>query len=214
VPEHLIITDKKGLVMAGAIANFKKRRQAVQAKSNQAGVEHDDTPAPVNEALALLAYLLGCDESQAIDKAREAVKEKARFIEVNIDLAAGEDKTVIAEVTTDDGGNITDIKTELADGADSVTDAADSVIQAADSVSQATASVESAANDVSDSASDISDASHEVSNSAASIADATADIAAAADEMKEVVSEVKKSPAEPSSSPSKSETKPEKSSKK
>lgn len=198
--------------MAGAIANFKKRRQGVLAKSNQAGVEHDDTPAPVNEALALLAYLLGCDESQAIDKAREAVEQKARFID--FDPANGDDQTAISTITTDEDGNISAIEYELTDSADAVTDAADSVNQAADSVSQATASVESAANDVSDSASDISEASHEVSNSAAGIADATADIAAAADEMKEVVSEVKKSPAEPSSSPSKSETKQEKSSKK
>lgn len=140
-----------------AIANFQKRRAAEKAKHADQDTAAN-TPTPVNEALQLLAYLLGCEESEAIEKARVAVEQKARFIEMHIDLAAGEDTSVTAEVTTDSDGQITDISeinTELSDSADSVNQAAENVELATDNVNQAAKTIDSAASDVSEASSDL-----------------------------------------------------------
>jgi hypothetical protein len=127
-----------------AIANFKKRRAAEKAKQqNPSNQDAASTPAPENEALALLAYLLGCDESEAIAKAREAAEQKARFVVMNIDFSSGEDKSVIADVKLDDDGNIT-----------AISELSDSVNNATDSVNDAAESVNKAANDVSEVSSD------------------------------------------------------------
>jgi methyl-accepting chemotaxis protein len=173
-----------------AIANFKKRREAAKAQQQNPSNQYAaSTPAPENEALALLAYLLGCDESEAIAKAHEAAEQKARFVAINMDFSSGEDKTVTAQVTTDDDGNITAI-TELSD---SVNDAADSVNHAADSVEQSASAIDDSANDL--------------AYSADSIANAANDI-------KEATAELKKPSAAPESSHSKKTAAPKNNSKK
>ncbi|RPA50646.1 hypothetical protein EGC79_11180 [Shewanella vesiculosa] len=173
-----------------AIANFKKRRAAEKAKQqNPSNQDAASTPAPENEALALLAYLFGCDESEAIAKAREAAEQKARFVVMNMDFSSGEDKSVIADVKLDDDGNITAI-TELSD---SVNDAADSVNHAADSVEQSASAIDDSANDL--------------AYSADSIANSANDI-------KEATAELKKPSAAPESSHSKKTAAPKNNSKK
>ncbi|MGS0824843.1 hypothetical protein ACVBIO_03445 [Shewanella sp. 0m-8] len=184
-----------------AIANFQKRCAAQKAKQAHDCAEHKDVTAkPTNEALALLAKLLGCEEEQAIEKAREVVAQNTRFIEmqIHVDPAAGDDKSVTAEVTTDEDGAISDIKvidinTELQQSADTVADAAQTVEQAADKV-------ETAANDVSETSSDLA-------YSAESISEAASDI-------KEAASEIKKPSAELASSPGETNAKAKSSSKK
>ncbi|MCL1050377.1 hypothetical protein L2755_12160 [Shewanella abyssi] len=179
-----------------AIANFKKRRAAEKAQH-----DHKDTaatPVPANEALTLLAYLLGCEESEAIEKGSVAVEQKARFVEmeIHVDLASGEDKSVTALVTTDSDGKITDIsetaviseiKTELTESAESVNHAAENVELATDNVNQAAETIDTAA-------SDVSEATNDLAYSADDIANVTA-------ELKEATTELKKPSAAPKSSP-------------
>jgi methyl-accepting chemotaxis protein len=173
-----------------AIANFKKRRAAEKAKQqNPSNQDAASTPAPENEALALLAYLLGCDESEAIAKAREAAEQKARFVVMNMDFSSGEDKSVIADVKLDDDGNIT-----------AISELSDSVNNATDSVNDAAESVNKAANDVS-----------EVSSDLAYTAD---DIGQVTSELKEATAELKKPSAAPASSHSKKTAEPKNNSKK
>jgi hypothetical protein len=175
-----------------AIANFKKRRAAEKAKQqNPSNQDVASTPAPENEALALLAYLLGCDESEAIEKAREAVEQKARFVGMTIgfDPSSGDDKSVTAEVTRDDDGNITSITETIAEHA---AEAADSVNHAADSVNHAAESVTGAADKVEQSAIAIDDSANDLAYSADSIANAANDI-------KEATAELKKPSAAPAS---------------
>ncbi|ABZ75891.1 conserved hypothetical protein [Shewanella halifaxensis HAW-EB4] len=184
-----------------AIADFKKRCDAEKAKQAHDCAEHKAVTAkPANEALALLAYLLGCEEEQAIEKAHEAVAQKARFVDmqIHVDPATGDDKSVTAEVTTDEDGRIsqviaTDIQTELEHSADTVADAAHTVEQAA-------GKVETAANDVSEASSDLA-------YNAETISEAASDI-------KEAASEIKKPSAELASSPGEKDAKAKSSSKK
>lgn len=144
-----------------AIANFKKRRDAAKADSHELKAEQK----PENEALALLAVLLGCDEQDAIEQATELVEQKARFVEmkIGVDLASGDDSTVTAEVTLDHEGHISDIKTDLEDSTSSINQAADSVETAA---------------------SDVSEASSDLAYNADEIASVTAEIKAATSELK------------------------------
>lgn len=178
--------------MGGAIANFKKRRdaekeQALSRKKRaettaEVGINLVSTlsdlskPAKEKSALQRLAALFDCDEGQAINKAQAFIDSGARVIGIDPALK-GSEKTVFSEVSN----GVIDVIAEC--DTDELTHAASLA---------------------SDSATDIADASYEVSNSAA-------DISAAADEIKEVVREVKKSPEVPLSSPSKREMKPEKS---
>jgi prophage DNA circulation protein len=187
-----------------AIANFKKRRLA--AKAEQANVsDQAATPAPENEALALLAYLLGCEESEAIEKAREAAGI-ARFVGMTIgfDPSSGDDKSITADVTRDDDGNITSITETIAEHA---AEAADSVNHAADSVNHAADSVTGAADKVEQSASAIDDNANDLAYSADSIANAANDI-------KEATAELKKPSAAPASLHGETTAAPKNSSKK
>ncbi|WP_372942918.1 hypothetical protein [Shewanella sp.] len=197
------------------IANFKKRRAQRKDTSEAA-----TTPAPENEALVLLASLLGCEQTKAIDKAKYFVNHfietdrdpalkiafltdgelKKAFHMVSVDPSNGDDKTVITQITTDDAGNITDIT-------ESVNDAADSVNQASDSVNNAADSVSDAANEIDQSASNIND-------SASDLAYSVDSIASAANDIKEATSELKKPSAAPKSSRSKKAAAPKKNSKK
>lgn len=140
----------------GAIADFKKRRaaeRAQQANVKTAKQQVSETKAPENEALALLAALLGCDVDQAIEQAKELV-EKGAYIaglteeqlhevqhQIGVDLASGEDKTVIANIK---GGQIESI-TELAkQTATDLEDTASQLAYTADDIGQATAELKEA----------------------------------------------------------------------
>jgi methyl-accepting chemotaxis protein len=175
-----------------AIANFKKRHLAAKAKQETVSSQDPATTlAPENEALALLAFLLGCDVENAIELGRRAAEQKAIFIDASFsfDPSSGDDKSITADVTRDDDGNITSITETIAEHA---AEAADSVNHAADSVNHAADSVTGAADKVEQSASAIDDSANDLAYSADSIANAANDI-------KEATAELKKPSAAPAS---------------
>ncbi|MGI2181053.1 hypothetical protein ACRN9F_02190 [Shewanella oncorhynchi] len=196
-----------------AIANFKKRREAAKAQKSPTATETTATPAPENEALHLLAYLLGCDVDSAIEQGRNAAEEKEKFFEKmnrQFDLADESDETANATVTTDEQGNITSIiehAAELEDSAATVSDAAETAIDAADKVSESADKVSSAAGDLQSAASSVDD-------SASNLAYTTDDLGQVAAELKEATAELKKPSAVPASSHGAKAAAPKSSSKK
>lgn len=174
-----------------AIANFKKRRLAAKVKTGDAQA----TITPEATALKLLAQLLGCDESKAIETAQQYVDQNIKFFDLGFDPAAeSKGKTAVAEVTHDDKGNIESVDVS------NVEDATDELNESINSASNAAGDIESAADKASDAASDL-----------AYQAD---DINAANSDLKDTVEELKKPSAAQNSSNSKSKTKPKNSSKK
>ena len=174
-----------------AIADFKKRRLAAKAKAG----EEQATITPETTALKLLAQLLGCDESKAIETAQEYVDQNIKHFDLGFDPAApDEDKNAVAEVTLDESGNIENIDVSP------VEDATDELNQSIDSASNAAGEIKTAAEQASDAASDL-----------AYQAD---DINAASSDLKEVVEELKKPSAAQKSSNSKKATEQKNSSKK
>lgn len=182
-----------------AIANFKKRREAAKAQQSPTANETTATPAPENEALHLLAYLLGCDVDSAIEQGRNAAEEKEKFFEKmnrQFDLADESDQTAQATVTTDEQGNITSIiehAAELEDSAATVSNAAETALDAADKVSDSADKVSSAAGDLESAASSVDD-------SASNLAYTADDLGQVAAELKEATAELKKPSGVPASS--------------
>lgn len=174
-----------------AIADFKKRLEAAKRAKSPTANETTATPAPENEALHLLAYLLGCDVDSAIEQGRNAAEEKEKFFEKmnrQFDLADESDQTAQATVTTDDQGNIASIidhAAELEDSAATVSDAAETALDAADKVSESADKVSSAAGDLESAASSVDD-------SASNLAYTTDDLGQVAAELKEATAELKK----------------------
>lgn len=180
----------------GAIADFKKRRaaeRAQQANVKTAKQQVSETKAPENEALALLAALLGCDVDQAIEQAKQLV-EKGAYIagldeqqldavqqQIGVDLASGEDKSVIAKLS-DDGHieSVTELAkqtaTDLEQSADAVTGAADAVTGAAEQVGSAAEQVGSAAADLEDTASQLAYTADDIGQATAELKEATAEL--------------------------------------
>ncbi|WP_193051102.1 hypothetical protein [Pseudoalteromonas undina] len=184
-----------------AIANFKKRKLAEKANSNATTGNAEITITPANTALKLLAQLLGCDESKAIETAQEYVGHTITFYceddlpTLHVDPAVpGEDKTAVADVTLDESGNIENIDVS------NVEDATDELNESINTASNAAGEIESAADKASDAASDLAYQADEINN-------ANSDLA-------ETVKELKKPSAAPKSSNSKSKTKQKNSSKK
>ena len=166
-----------------AIANFKKRRLAAKAKQG------DQQAKPVT-ALALLATLLGCNESKAIETAQEYVDQNINFFDVNMSFdpaAPGEDKTAVAEATLDDKGNIESVDVSP------VEDATDELNQSISTASNAAGEIESAADKASDAASDLAYQADDINAANSALAD--------------TVEELKKPSAAQKSSNSKSKTK-------
>ncbi|WP_413472358.1 hypothetical protein [Shewanella baltica] len=188
-----------------AIANFRKRREAAKAQQSPTANETTATPAPENEALHLLAYLLCCDVEEALEKAREAVEKNIHFVNVTVGFstAEGQDKTPFATVTTDDQGNITSIidhSAELEDSAATVSDAAETALDAADKVSDSADKVSSAAGDLESAATNLENAAGAVDDSASSLAYTAEDLGDIKNELKDVAAELKKPSAAPASS--------------
>lgn len=209
-----------------AIANFRKRREAAKAQQSPTANETTATPAPENEALHLLAYLLCCDVEEALEKAREAVEKNIHFVNVTVGFstAEGQDKTPFATVTTDDQGNITSIidhSAELEDSAATVSDAAETALDAADKVSDSADKVSSAAGDLESAATNLENAAGAVDDSASSLAYTAEDLAYTAEdlgdiknELKDVAAELKKPSGVPASSHGAKAAAPKSSSKK
>ncbi|WP_338725688.1 hypothetical protein V8687_18240 [Shewanella baltica] len=204
-----------------AIADFKKRREA--EKNRQASKEQfvntvaetgvklfntlTDLSAQAKEqtALHLLAALLGCDVEEALEKAREAVENNIRIMNITIgfDTAEGQDETAYATVTTDDQGNINSIiehAAELEDSAATVSDAADAAIDAADKVSDSADQISTAVSDLENVAASVDRAANTVDDSASNLAYTADDIGQVTTDLKEATAELKKPSAAPASS--------------
>ena len=181
-----------------AIANFKKRRLAAKAKGEtKATTGNADTGiTPETTALKLLAQLLGCDESNAIELATDLVERKAKFVDhyIAVDEAPTTSQTAVADVTLDEKGNIESVDVSH------VEDATDELNQSIDSASNAAGEIKTAADQASDAASDL-----------AYQAD---DINAANSDLKDTVEELKKPSVAQKSSNSKKATEQKNSSKK
>ncbi|MGI2101896.1 hypothetical protein ACRN9O_13975 [Shewanella oncorhynchi] len=195
-----------------AIADFKKRREAAKRAQSQAEDSPENTKAPENEALLLLAALLGCDVDQAIATGREQVAKNAEFASrtgLQFDRAEGKDQTAQATVTTDQGNitSIIDHAAELEDSAATVSDAAETALDAADKVSDSADKVSSAVGDLESAASSVDD-------SASNLAYTTDDLGQVAAELKEATAELKKPSAVPASSHGAKAAAPKSSSKK
>ncbi len=185
-----------------AIADFKKRRLAAKAKGETKATtgKAQITITQDNTALKLLAKLLGCDESKAIETAQEYVDQNITFFDKGFDPANGEEQTVFAEVTLDDENNVESVELkhvetttdELNTSIANADDAAESLADSAEQASSAASNIESAADKASDAASDL--------------AYSADDINQANSELKETVDELKKPSGEPKSSNSKSKT--------
>lgn len=196
-----------------AIANFKARREAAKRAQSLSADAPENTKAPENEALLLLAALLGCEVDQAIKQGREQVAKNAEFASrtgLQFDRAEGQDKTAQATVTTDEQGNIASISehaAELEDSAATVSDAAETAIDAADKVSDSADKVSSAAGD-------LDDAVSSVDQSASNLAYTADDLGQVAAELKEATAELKKPSAAQESSHGAKAAAPKSSSKK
>ena len=77
-----------------AIANFKARCEAAKRAQSLSADAPENTKAPENEALLLLAALLGCDVDQAIEQGREQVAKMLNLPHVlDCNLTAQKAKT-------------------------------------------------------------------------------------------------------------------------
>jgi len=134
-----------------AIANFKKRRLAAKAKQG------DQQAKPVT-ALALLATLLGCDESKAIETAQQYVDQNIKFF-CEDDLPA---LHVDSEKEQVDVSPVEDTTDELNTSIDSASNAADEIESAADKASDAATDLAYQADDINAANSDLKDTVEEL----------------------------------------------------
>lgn len=189
-----------------AIADFKKRREAAKRAQSLPADAPENTKAPENEALLLLAALLGCDVDQAIEQGREQVAKNAEFASrtgLQFDRAEGQDQAAQATVNTDDQGNIASIiehAAELEDSAATVSNAAETALDAADKVSDSADKVSTAASDLESAAANLENAAGAVDDSASSLAYTAEDLGDIKNELKDVAAELKKPSAAPASS--------------
>ncbi|QXN26715.1 hypothetical protein KVP08_009235 [Shewanella putrefaciens] len=204
-----------------AIASFKARREAAKRAQSLPADAPENTKAPENEALLLLAALLGCEVDQAIEQGREQVAKNAEFASrtgLQFDRTEGQDQTAQATVTTDDQGNIASISInhtfELQDSAANVSTAAETALDAADKVSDSADKVSTAASDLESAATNLENAASAVDESASSLAYTAEDLGDIKNELKEVSAELKKPSAAPASSRGAKAAAPKRSSKK
>ena len=177
-----------------AIADFKKRRQAQrELQNNTTGDASAEKTAPVpeNEALQLLAALLGCDVGEAIDLAKQLIEQGAYIAGLTEEqLAAVEEQAAADE-------NIGDETEKAEPQNDTVT--AD--LELAATVLESSAStVEGAAETVTGAAEQISSAAGGLEDTASQLAYSAEDIGQATAELREATAELKKPSAAPVSS--------------
>jgi methyl-accepting chemotaxis protein len=180
----------------GAIANFKKQREAARAELKKlsekaaaavANVKHDKPAdkkaAPVseakNEALTLLARLLGCEPEKAIEQAKELIEtaeqEGFSFV-IGFESTEDEQEPEPEKVTA---------PAEKTDGAaDTLQASAEAVQDAAANVDDAAGSVNAAADSVSTAAGDLDDTAKQLAYSADDIGQATGELKKATEELK------------------------------
>jgi len=189
-----------------AIANFKKRREAQRAQQGSTTTQQAATPAPENEAVALLAILLGCQYECAIDEAKALIETAERngfsFV-TGFDLADGSDETAVMTV---DSKALAEVATtekalnQTAEPSDTAAQTADELSQSAANVEDAAAQVEDAAANVNAAAETVNTATGDLEDTASQLAYSAEDIGQATAELKEATEELKKpSAAQPSS---------------
>lgn len=186
-----------------AIANFKKRREAQRAQQGSTTTQQAATPAPENEALALLAILLGCDEQEAIDQAKGLVRIAERN---ELSFVIGMESKYAEEIVGVDEAALAEViateKTlnQTAEPSDTAAQAANELTQSAANVEDAAAQVEDAAANVNAAAETVSTATGDLEETASQLAYSAEDIGQATAELKEATEELKKpSAAQPSS---------------
>ena len=183
----------------GAIANFRKQREVARAELQKLSEKAsaavadlkrdkpaDKKAAPVseakNEALTLLARLLGCEPEKAIEQAKELIEtaeqDGFRYI-ISWEELEPEPEKVTAPAEKTDGAADT-----LQASAEAVQDAAANVDDAAGSVNAAADNVASAADSVSGAASDLDDTASKLAYSADDIGQATGELKKATEELK------------------------------
>ena len=132
-----------------AIANFKKRRLAAKAKTGDAQA----TITPENTALKLLAQLLGCDESKAIETAKE-------YVDQNITFFCEEDLPTLHVDSEKEHIDVSPVE-----------DATDELNQSINTASNAAGDIESAADKASDAASDLAYQADDINAANSALAD-------------------------------------------
>lgn len=134
-----------------AIANFKKRKLAEKAKSNATTGNAEVTITPANAALRLLAQLLGCDESKAIETAQQYVDQNITFF-CEDDLPTPH---VESEKDNIDVSPVEDATGELKESINSASNAAGDIESAADKASDAASDLAYQADDINAANSDL-----------------------------------------------------------
>ena len=129
-----------------AIANFKKRKLAEKAQANTQQVK------PVT-ALTLLAQLLGCDESKAIETAQQYVDQNITFFKQD-DLPTVH---VESEKEPLDVSPVEHATDELNESINSASNAAGDIKSAADQASDAASDLAYQADDINAANSDLKD---------------------------------------------------------
>lgn len=190
----------------GAIANFKKRREAQRAalaelaQKGVAAVKEIKAVEPENEALSLLAALLGCEVDQAFNIAKTLVEngayisglteQQAEAIneQMAVDLAAeGAEKTVNVTAQRDKDGKVTVTAPGVnADEKAALLDAS------AENVNAAAADLQDAASNVDAAANTVSGAASELDETASKLAYTADDIGQATSELKQATAAIKK----------------------
>lgn len=137
-----------------AIANFKKRRLAEKAEKAKQG-EQQVKPTT---ALALLATLLGCDESKAIETAQQYVDQNITFFcEDDLPTLHGDSEKEPLDVS-----NVEDATDELNQSINTASNAAGDIESAADKASDAASDLAYQADDINAANSDLKDTVEEL----------------------------------------------------
>ena len=167
-----------------AIADFKKRRQAQrELQNNTTGDASAEKTAPVpeNEALQLLAALLGCDVGEAIDLAKQLIEQGAYIAGLTEEqLAAVEEQAAADENIGDETENPEQkndtVTADLERAASGIELSAGTVEGAADAVSGAAEQIASAAGGLEDTASQLAYSAEDIGQVTAELKEATAEL--------------------------------------
>lgn len=163
-----------------AIADFKKRRQAQRELQTNVADAAEHTPATENEALTLLACLLGCDQGCAIELAKKLIEQGAYVAALTEEELAEVDKQAAADEDTDQSektdpqndtvtADLERTASDLESSASTVEDAAETVTGAAEQISSAAGGLEDTASQLAYSAEDIGQATAELREATAEL---------------------------------------------
>lgn len=136
-----------------AIANFKKRRQAQREQQAQTADTLEVKAVPENEALHLLAELIGCDIEDAITEARKLVDKAAYIAWKYAEPSSWQEAEPSSEA-----------------------DSTNAIEQAADAVNSSAENISDAASTLDDTASQLAYSADDIGNATAELKEATAEL--------------------------------------